>query len=102
MEKNEIEQIIFEALELANQSRKSTEKIMIAPNAKLFGKDGQLDSMALVALLIDIEDALQDRGYQITLSDERAMSLIRSPFEDVPSLTEFVAGRLLEEQVDES
>jgi acyl carrier protein len=102
MDKKEIEQIIFTALEMANASRGPNEKITISPDAKLFGKDGQLDSLALVALLIDIEEALLEEGYQVFLSDERAMSRSRSPFMDVPSLVKFISDQLQEEHEHES
>lgn len=90
MECSEIEKIIFDALEMANHSLPDDEQIEISPNAKLYGKEGQLGSMALVALLLDIEDALLDQGIQISLSDEHAMSQFKSPFRDVPSLIAYV------------
>ncbi len=86
MDRSTIEKIIFDALATANQSRDANEQIVISADAKLYGADGQLDSMALVALLIDIEEALQDEGFHVSLSDEHAMSRSRSPFRDVPSL----------------
>ena len=42
--------------------------------------------MGLVALLIDIEDMLQDQDIHISLSDERAMSAANSPFKNVSTL----------------
>lgn len=86
MNREQIQQIIFDALEAANQSREGTEQILISPGAPLYGDRGQLDSMSLVALLIDIEEALQDEGFRVSLGDEQAMSQSRSPFRDVPSL----------------
>ncbi len=62
----------------------------------LFGDTGPLDSMALVNLIADLEDAVATRfGQPITLADERAMSAKRSPFRDVPALTEAVLERLV-------
>ncbi|MEW6428234.1 MAG: hypothetical protein AB1568_09400 [Thermodesulfobacteriota bacterium] len=92
MNNKEIEKIIFAALDLANQSRDEHEQITIASDAQLFGQNGQLDSMGLVALLVDIEEGLQDMGVNITLSDEKAMSMAHSPFRDVPALTAYIAG----------
>ena len=86
MDRSRIEQIIFDALKAANQSRDSSEQIVISSDALLYGTGGQLDSMSLVALLIDIEEALQDEGFRIALGDEQAMSQSGSPFRDVPSL----------------
>ena len=90
MEKNEIQQIIFDALELANNARQEDEQIPVSNDTELYGSDGHLDSMGLVAFLIDIEESLLDRDMQITLSDERAMSQSRSPFKNVQSLTDYI------------
>ena len=90
MKKGKIQEIIFEALEMVNQSRGENEKIPVSAQTALFGNDGYLDSMGLVSLLIDIEESLQGEGVFLSLSDERAMSEKNSPFRDVPSLTEYI------------
>jgi acyl carrier protein len=56
-----------------------------------------LDSLGLVALLIDVEEAFADHGHILVLSDERALSQRRSPFRDIPSLVDYIE-RLLTEQ----
>ena len=65
------------------------------PDSALYGGDGPLDSMALVNLIADVEDAVSDQfGRSITLADERAMSARHSPFRDVASLTNAIQERL--------
>lgn len=65
------------------------------PDTSLYGANGPLDSMALVNLIADIEDAVA-REYEasITLADEAAMSAKRSPFRNVRALAEAIAHRL--------
>jgi D-alanine--poly(phosphoribitol) ligase subunit 2 len=62
------------------------------PNdARLYGRQGVLDSLGLVSLLAAIEQALEDEhGIQVTLADERAFSQARSPFRTVGSLAEYI------------
>lgn len=61
----------------------------------LYGGDGPLDSMALVNLIADLEEAVADRFQQnIALADERAMSAKHSPYRSVASLTAAIAERL--------
>lgn len=63
----------------------------------LYGEGAPLDSMALVNLVADIEDAVAEKyGATITLTDEGAMSAHRSPFRSVASLTEAIIERLPE------
>jgi acyl carrier protein len=82
--------IVIQALELSNQSRSDDTQIPLLDTTILFGQNGHLDSMALVALLMDIEDAFQEQGLDISLSDEKAMSLSRSPFKNIPSMTQYI------------
>jgi acyl carrier protein len=86
----EIEQTVLRAMEQVNLARKPESRLVIAPDAPLFGGGSPLDSLGLVSLLIDIEEALQDRGHAMTLSDARAMSQTRSPFRDVPALVAYI------------
>ena len=61
--------------------------------ARLYGRQGVLDSLGLVSLLAGIELALEEEcGIQITLADERAFSQARSPFRTVASLAEYIHG----------
>ena len=67
------------------------------PNASsaLYGNGGPLDSMALVNLIADLEDAVAERyDASITLADEKAMSARNSPFKDVSSLARAVLERI--------
>lgn len=90
MDKHLIKETIIGALELTNHSRSDELQIPVEPDTILFGQDGHLDSMALVALLLDIEDALMDSGIEVSINDEKAMSQAHSPFKNIASLTDFV------------
>jgi len=67
------------------------------PDSPLYGESAPLDSMALVNLIADVEEAVDTLfGASITLADEKAMSARNSPFRDVKSLAEAVLERLEE------
>jgi len=91
-----IEQTIVRALEGANASREPDAQLDTSADAAIFGAPSPLDSLGLVALLIDIEDAFAAQGCTIALSDERALSERRSPFRDVPSLVAYIERVLTE------
>lgn len=86
----EIENLVLLAIKHVNMARRSDAQLAATPDAAIFGAGSPLDSLGLVALLIDIEEALQDRGCQVTLSDARAMSQTRSPFRSVPALVAYI------------
>ncbi|MDP5032084.1 hypothetical protein [Paraglaciecola sp.] len=97
MDSSDIEKIVVNALQLTNQSRSDNTQIPISESTVLFGKDGHLDSMALVALLMDIEDALAEESIDVSLSDEKAMSSSRSPFKNLTSMTQYISDVIAEQ-----
>lgn len=71
------------------------EKIELKYDSKLFGGDGPLDSMALVNLLVDLEDFIEDEyDKSITLADEKAMSRRTSPFSRVNHLIDYIKEKI--------
>ena len=86
-----IELVVLEALRTTNLSREGADRLEVSPDAPLFGPDSPLDSLGLVALLLDIEEGLQAIGCHVLLSDDRAMSQKRSPFRSVQSLVNYIS-----------
>lgn len=61
----------------------------------LFGKDGVLDSMGLVTLIIAVEQAIEDKfDTNPGLADEKAMSQANSPYRSVASLADYAVSQL--------
>ncbi len=61
----------------------------------LFGKDGALDSMGLVTLIIAVEQAIEDRfEASAGLADEKAMSQSKSPYRSVASLADYAVTQI--------
>ena len=71
------------------------ESIELSLDSKLFGGGGPLDSMALVNLVVDLEELIEDDyGKTISLADEKAMSRRTSPFSRVQNLIDYVQEQL--------
>ena len=96
MEVPQIREVVLQAIERVNLARRPKDRLEVSANAPIFGSGSGLDSLGLVALLIEVEEALQDTGHDVTLSDARAMSQTQSPFRDVPSLVAFIASLMAE------
>lgn len=61
----------------------------------LFGKEGVLDSMGLVTLIVAVEQAIEDRYEKAAgLADDKAMSQAKSPYRSVATLAEFAVQEL--------
>jgi len=70
----------------------------LSPETELLGGASDLDSMALVHLIADLEGRLEER-FQLSwiLADERALSRRRSPFRTIGSLRDFIIETTPEE-----
>lgn len=94
-----IQNIIFYSLknladELENDDFKN-------PNlkTKIYGINGNLDSLALVSLVSDLEELLSEEfNKEIILANEKMMSAKNSPFKDVESLTDYIIKKLQEQE----
>ena len=90
----ELESKVFKFLEEFLEEELG-EKIELSMDSKLFGGEGPLDSMALVSLVVDLEELIQDDyGKTITLADEKAMSRRTSPFSRVKNLIDYINEQL--------
>jgi acyl carrier protein len=87
-----VQDVVLQALRLANLARDNGAQLEVSAEAPIFGPDSALDSLGLVALLLDIEDGLRAIGCEVVLSDERAVSQKRSPFRSVQSLVTYITG----------
>lgn len=89
--RGDVEQIILDALTTINDERAPEERFAVDRDTLLFGPDAPLDSLALVSVIVDVEQALSEAaGVQVFLTDDRAMSQEVSPFTDVQALTDYV------------
>jgi len=97
IDKVQITDIILGAVRDANQLRIPEMEIEESVDAPLYGGTGKLDSLSLVALLLDIEELLLDKGFEVSLSSEDAMSEIRSPYRKVSSLADYISKQLAQD-----
>ena len=83
--------IIISAMIEASESSENE----VNENTPIFGEGSSLDSLGLVTLLVSIEQKIEDEmGVNITIADEKAMSLKNSPFRTIGTLKQFLLDRL--------
>jgi len=95
MHSRPIEKLILEVVQELNSTFEHPVDLQAGGAAFLYGRKGSLDSISLVALVVAVEQAIQDE-YDITvaLADERAMSQASSPFRTVSSLAAYAQLRM--------
>ena len=86
-----IENLIITSVKEINEQLPQEQQLGQSTKTVLFGKDGKLDSIGLVTLLVIIEQNIEDEfGVNITLADERAMSQKHSPFKTIGTLADYI------------
>lgn len=94
----QIQALVFDTLDEVNPQLPPDMRLARKTDEVLFGRDGKLDSLALVTVIVAVEEKINNElNAAISLSDERAMSRQRSPFRTVESLVAYVQ-QLLNEQ----
>ncbi len=88
----EVLMLVYEALDEVNATVLAPDRELVkSPETLLFGEGSQIDSLALVGLIVCIEQRAGEQfGAVITVVNEKAMSLRNSPFRTVGTLAEYV------------
>jgi acyl carrier protein len=90
--------IVIEALKYLNSTLKNPELENPSEETRIYGLKGSLDSLSLVTLIADIEGKIaEELGENITIADERAMSMKMSPFRTVKSISNYIEEKLIGE-----
>ncbi len=88
---DEVDAIIFHALEALNADLPPAEQIVASLATPLRGPKSAIDSLGFVSLIVDVETALNvDHGLNISLADDFAGSDAQSPFATVETLRDYI------------
>ncbi len=94
-QKEQITQIIFQAIDVINRDLSEGEQIEKSVNTALMGQSATLDSLGIVNLIIFIQEEIQKKfGKTITLAHEDALSSATGPFNNVQSLVDYIDSQL--------
>jgi len=83
---------IYAAVDEINEQLPKGVRVAKSLDAPLYGPGGNLESIDLVNLIIEVEEKVKDAfGVSITIADDRAVSAENSPFATLGALTEYVS-----------
>lgn len=89
--KDEVINIILNSLDELNQELEANIDVADGKDICLFGKNGVLDSLNLVNLIVSVEQEIEEiYGKSIILADEKAFSQRQSPFRSVETLALYI------------
>jgi len=92
---DELTQLIIAATRELSAEQGIEIKQALGPDTRLFGEGGLLDSMALVSLVIAVEQAVEEKyDTPVALADEKALSQRSSPYRTIGTLASYAAQEL--------
>jgi acyl carrier protein len=93
-----VEETVHRAIDAVNLLQPHDAQYSKSEDTRLFGTEFGLDSLDLVTFTMELEEQVrQEFGVSLTIADERAVSMKRSPFATVGTMVAFVVQRLAEE-----
>ena len=91
MDTSAVERLVAEAVAELNLQRSADERIDHDPHALLFGPGGSLDSLGLVQLIAEVENAVEDAsGQRVNLADEALLDSEENPFTSISALCAYL------------
>jgi acyl carrier protein len=82
---------VYEAVDRLNETLPIDKRLAKAPTTRLIGAGGHLDSLGAVNLIVETEEAVEERlGIRINLGDERAASQAVHPMSSISSFVEYI------------
>lgn len=95
MEKVTINDIVIKTINEYLKVMKEVE-MEITGSTRLIGGNNQIESIDLVNIILDVEEAFRNNNIQISLTSEKAMSVKNSPFATISSLVDFIDNQINE------
>ncbi|MEQ8332560.1 hypothetical protein [Nisaea sp.] len=96
--KDKVRQIVLASCREHNDVSETRIDIGSGDEAALFGIGGALDSIALVSLIVAVEQAIEaELDVLVTLADDKAASQKTSPFRTIGALVEYTTACVEEE-----
>ena len=94
MTREQATEFVLAAIASVNRGRADQIDVSRGAEAPLYGREGVLDSMALVALVVAVEQEVEERlQVGVILADEKAMSQLSNPFRTVGVFAEYLQRR---------
>lgn len=96
---HKIIQSIFDAIDHVNEHLSTELHLEKSLDTALFGRSGNLDSLALVNLIVAVEQNIEDQcGIALVLADSKAVSQEPSPFTTIGTLADYIASLVGEKE----
>jgi acyl carrier protein len=91
MDKQEIFEIVINQVNELKDTLPDDQQFEVNKDTVLFGNNSKIDSLSLVSVIVDLEGLFSSEyDFDISLTDDRAMTREVSPFDNVVSLVDYI------------
>lgn len=91
MKYEQILEVVLNNLKSLIETFPKDQQFEVSENTILFGNGSSIDSLSLVSVIVDLESIFSDEyNFDISLTDDRAMTREVSPFDTVKSLADYI------------
>jgi acyl carrier protein len=91
----EVFKVVRQAVEDLNEELDYDTLRKVTDDTPIFGGEHGIDSLSLVTLVVGLErDVETTFGKKVVLADEKAMSMVNSPYRSVGALVDYIVQRL--------
>ena len=88
---DEVTRVLFDVVDELNDQLPNERQLEKSADTVLFGRNGKLDSLGLVRLIIGAEERIEEEfDVTISLADAAAMSQERSPYRTIGALADYI------------
>lgn len=88
--KEQATETIIAALNDVVDTLPDDQKFTPAYDTRLFGPGSPIDSLTLVSFIVELEARFSEQGVDLVLTDDRAMTREKSPFDSVNDLADYI------------
>jgi acyl carrier protein len=89
-----ISEVFYACIDSVNRLQPSNAQLVKEPDSVLVGDGGVLDSLALITLLVELEDALRTKlAVECPLIEDDLLADAQGPYRSIANLTEWIAER---------
>lgn len=99
MDKQQIFDIVINQVTELKDTLPEDQQFSVSEETVLFGDNSRIDSLSLVSVIVDLESVFSsEHDFDISLTDDRAMTREISPFDNVTSLVDYIYEIISEDQ----
>jgi acyl carrier protein len=92
-----VTKLVYDTIDEVNPTLAPDRQVEKAPSTVLFGEGAMIDSLGLVSIVVGVEQrVIEELDANITIVNEKAMSLRNSPFRTIGVFADYVTA-LVEE-----